>query len=424
MNHYLIRLILSIAVIFSSFALKSQWTTLPFPSGLTKRAINFINKDTGFVSCGIFQGPPNINIHTQLYKTKDGGNSWQMMYDDYTNTPISQLIFFNDTFGLYRRWQDIMMKTYSSGVTGYSILSGGQSGAGSEFQAFDSTKYLFPSKDEIRYTLNGGASWISRSLSAYVVNPLGGNVAQFANLKNGFIFLINTYTLSPAYVEVKFCKTTDSCQTLQPIYSKTISGTYYPDPIDFKFLNDSTAIMSNKDLVMRVNGFTNTTFDTLYKFTSPEVVHAISIKDNIVIIGGNYGTLLSSVDSGLTFQTSTVAPTPLEFSIADSKLGVVYALTSGNTVIKLNGLTTSLIKNETSTFKIFPNPTSNELHIQLPNTSIEKIHIDIFDYTGRLINTQDICSNEYINVSQLLKGYYLLKLSHNKQIEYMKFIKE
>lgn len=415
-----------ICIILVSFpiTISAQWVTLPFPTALQKHAINFINKDTGFVSCGIFQGPPNINIHSQLYKTKDGGNSWQMMYDDYTNTPISQLLFFNDTFGLYRRWQDIMMKTYSSGVTGYSILSGGQSSSGSQFQAFDSIKYLFPSKDEIRYTLNGGLSWVSRSLSTYIPNNFGGNVTQFANLKNGFVFLINTYTISPAYVEVKFCKTTDSCQTLQPIYSKTISGTFYADPIDFKFINDSTAIMSNKDLVMRVNGFTNTTFDTLYKFTSPEVVHTISIKDNIVIIGGNYGTLLSSVDSGLTFQTSSVTPTPLEFSIADSKLGVVYALTSGNTVIKLSGLTTSLIINETPTSKVFPNPTTNELHIHLPNTSPEKIHIDIFDYTGRLINTQDIYNNEYINVNHLLKGYYLLKLSYNKQIEHMKFLKQ
>lgn len=415
-----------IYIILVSFpiTISAQWVTLPFPTALQKHAINFINKDTGFVSCGIFQGPPNINIHSQLYKTKDGGNNWQMMYDDFTNTPISQLLFFNDTFGLYRRWQDIMMKTYSSGVTGYSILSGGQASSGTQFQAFDSTKYLFPSKDEIRYTLNSGVSWVSRSLSTYIPNNFGGNVTQFANLKNGFVFLINTYTLSPAYVEVKFCKTTDSCQTLQPIYSKTISGTFYEDPIDFKFINDSTAIMFNKDLVMKVKGFTNTTFDTLYKFTSPEVAHRISIKDNIVIIGGNYGTLLTSIDSGLTFQISSVTPTPLEFSIADSKLGVVYALTSVNTVIKLSGLTTSLTKNETSISKVFPNPTTNELYIQLPNKLHQKIHIDIFDYTGRLIDTQNINSSEKINVDHLLNGYYLFKLSYGKQIEYIKVIKE
>lgn len=415
-----------IFIILVSFpiTISAQWVTLPFPTALQKHAINFINKDTGFVSCGIFQGPPNINIHSQLYKTKDGGNSWQMMYDDFTNTPISQLLFFNDTFGLYRRWQDIMMKTYSSGVTGYSILSGGQAGSGTQFQAFDSTKYLFPSKDEIRYTLNGGVSWVSRSLSTYIPNNFGGNVTQFANLKNGFVFLINTYTLSPAYVEVKFCKTTDSCQTLQPIYSKTISGTFYADPIDFKFINDSIAIMFNKDLVMKVKGFTNTTFDTLYKFTSPEVAHRISIKDNIVIIGGNYGTLLTSVDSGLTFQISSVTPTPLEFSIADSKLGIVYALTSANTVIKLSGLTTSLTKIETSISKVFPNPTTNELLIQLPNKLHEKIHIDIFDYTGRMIDSKDISHGEKINISHLLNGYYLFKLSYSKQIEYIKVIKE
>jgi|GEM_PF-5513281 len=406
-----------------SFTLSAQWITLPFSSGLTNQAINFINKDTGFLSCGVFQGPPNINIHNQLYKTKDGGYNWQMLFDDHTNTPISQLNFFNDTFGVYRRWQDIMMKTYSSGVTGYSILSGGQTSAGAKFQTFDSTKYIFAYKDQIRYTLDGGVSWITRSLLSYMPNNYGDTYTQFANLKNGFVCL-NNYTISPTYTEIKFCKTTDSCQTLQTIYSKTITGGYYPEPLNIKFIDDSTAIMSNSDLVMKVKGFTNITFDTLYKFTSPEVVHSIAVKDNMVIIGGNYGTLLTSVDSGQTFQMSSVSPTPLEFSIADSKLGIVYALTSANTVIKLNGLTTSLTKTETSTSKVFPNPTTNELYIKLPNNLHEKIHIDVLDYTGRMLDSKVLNDGEKININHLLNGYYIFKLSYNKQIEYIKVIKE
>lgn len=415
--------IISSLLTLFSFTLNAQWITLPFFSGLSNQAINFINKDTGFVACGIFQGPPPGINHSQLYKTKNGGISWQMMYDDYTNTPISQLVFFNDTFGLYRRWQDIIMKTYTSGATGYSILSAGQTSAGAKFQAFDSTKYIFAYKDQMSYTLNGGVSWITRSLLSYMPNNWGDNYSQFANLKNGFVCL-NNYTISPTYTEIKFCKTTDSCQTLQTIYSKTITGGYYPEPLNIKFIDDSTAIMSNSDLVMKVKGFNNITFDTLYKFTSPEVANSISVKDNIIIIGGNYGTLLTSVDSGQTFQMSSVTPTPFAFSIADSKLGIVYALTSANTVIKLNGLTTSLTKTETSKARIFPNPTTNELHIQLPNKLHEKIHIDIFDYTGRILESIDMNDNEKININHLLNGYYLLKLSYSEQIEYIKFLKE
>lgn len=415
--------IISLLVLFS-ITTNAQWITLPFSSGLQNQAINFINKDTGFLSCGIFQGPPNINIHNQLYKTKDGGNNWQMLFDDYTNTPISQLNFFNDTFGVYRRWQDIMMKTYSNGVTGYPILSGGQTSSGDRFQVFDSTKYLFPGIDNVRFTTDGGLSWTTKDLTSYIPNNWGITISQFANLKNGFICAY-IYTLTPsASTDFKFYKTTDSCQTLQVVYSKTIPGPLNPDLINFRFINDSTAMMLNNDLVLKVSKFGNTTFDTIHKFTSPEKAFRIAVKDNIIIISGNYGSLLTSVDSGQTFQMSSVSPTPLEFSIADSKLGIVYALTSANTVIKLNGLTTSLTKIETSTSKVFPNPATNELYIQLPNKLHEKIHIDIFDYTGRMIETKDINDGEKININYLSNGYYLFKLSYNKQIEYIKVIKE
>lgn len=415
--------IFKIIIFFTPVILHAQWMTLPFNSGFQNHAINFINKDTGFVSCGIFQGPPPGTNHTQLYKTKDGGYNWQMIYDDYTNTPISQLNFFNDTFGIYRRWQDAMMKTYTGGASGYSILTGGQTSAGSKFQALDSTKYSFTANDNIRYTLNGGSSWSTKSLSAYVPNTWGDNYSQFANLKNGFVCL-NIYTISPTYTEIKFCKTTDSCQTLQTVYSKTITGGYYPEAVNIKFINDSTAMMLNGDLVLKVKGFGNTIFDTIHKFTSPEIAFRIDIKDNIIIIGGSYGTLLTSVDSGLTFQISSVSPVPLEFSIADSKLGIVYALTSANTLIKLGGLTTSLTKHKISASSIFPNPAKDYIHLQLNHPFTKNVTLDFFDYSGRHVSSTTTDATENINISSLHYGYYICKITSDNQVDYVQLIKE
>jgi hypothetical protein len=417
------RSIIFVLFIFLTFLSKAQWMTLPFNSGFQNHAINFINKDTGFVSCGIFQGPPPGTNHTQLYKTKDGGYTWQMIYDDYSNTPISQLNFFTENFGVYRRWQDVMMKTYNGGVSGYSILSGGQVSAGSKFQALDSTKYSFTGKDNIRYTSNGGASWTTRSLLPYIPNNWGDNFSQFANLKNGFVCL-NIYTISPTYTEVKFCKTTDSCQTLQTVYSKTITGGYYPDAVVIKFINDSTAMMLNNDLVLKVRGFGNTIFDTIHRFTSPERAFRMDIKDNIIIISGNYGTLLTSVDSGSTFQMSSVSPTPIEFSIADAKLGIVYALTASNTIIKLGGLTTSIKKQETLTAKIFPNPATNFIHLQ-SNTKFHKnTSLEFFDYSGRSVYQITPDDPENIDISYLNNGYYICKITSGEQVQHVKLIKE
>jgi photosystem II stability/assembly factor-like uncharacterized protein len=415
----------SFLVLFS-FTLSAQWITLPFSGGLPNQAINFINKDTGFVSCGVFQGPPNIYIHNMLYKTKDGGYSWQTVFDDYTSTPISQLNFFNENFGVYRRWQDVMMKTYQGGLSGYTILSGGQTSAGDKFQVFDSTKYLFSGIDNVRFTTDGGLSWTTKNLSTYIPNNWGVTNAQFANLKNGFICAY-IYTLTPsASTEFKFYKTTDSCQTLQVVYSKIIPGPLNPDFIDLKFINDSTAMMLNNDLVLKVSNFGNTTFDTIHKFTAPEKAFRMAVKDNIIIISGNYGSLLTSVDSGQTFQMSSVNPTPIEFSIADSKRGVIYASTVSNTVIKLSGLTTSLKKQEEFMTYIYPNPAKEYIHISYDD--VLKKEVEIFNLTGSLIKSFALNPNyshtNKLMIDELNSGCYILKIKSLNKTEYLKFIKE
>lgn len=77
--------------------------------------------------------------------------------------------------------------------------------------------------------------------------------------------------------------------------------------------------------------------------------------------------------------------------------------------------------------KLYPNPTSDFLHIQLSGLK-EKIGIEIFSSTGVLILSQKIDEIEgtdplSFNVSGLSSGTYWVQISHRKYQKTLRFIK-
>ena len=66
--------------------------------------------------------------------------------------------------------------------------------------------------------------------------------------------------------------------------------------------------------------------------------------------------------------------------------------------------TAGISENNLLSFEMYPNPVSDKLNIQLP-TGTEKAEVDVFDYTGRLILSKTISSNNTaIDVQKISKG--------------------
>ena len=85
--------------------------------------------------------------------------------------------------------------------------------------------------------------------------------------------------------------------------------------------------------------------------------------------------------------------------------------------------TASISKNKLLSFELFPNPVSDQLSIQLP-TGSEKAEVGIFDYTGRLVKSKTITSNDTsIDVQKLSKGIYLIRVSSDAKIGAQRFVK-
>jgi len=94
-------------------------------------------------------------------------------------------------------------------------------------------------------------------------------------------------------------------------------------------------------------------------------------------------------------------------------------VTNTYTTTVQNLLATSEISKDNNTITIYPNPVNDVLFIK----SKEKIvKAEIYDMTGRILNSTGVTDNS-INVSELTKGNYIIKLSTKDQSFIQKFNK-
>lgn len=76
--------------------------------------------------------------------------------------------------------------------------------------------------------------------------------------------------------------------------------------------------------------------------------------------------------------------------------------------------------------KVFPNPVVNNLNLSIKNFDFENLNYQLYDIQGKLINSQNITSDQTtIDVENNPSGIYLLKVNSNsKEIKSFKIIKK
>lgn len=95
-------------------------------------------------------------------------------------------------------------------------------------------------------------------------------------------------------------------------------------------------------------------------------------------------------------------------------------VTNTYTTTIAGSLATSEVKNDKNTISIYPNPVKDILSLKSPD---EVTKVEIYDVAGRVINSMGAKGNS-INVSDLPKGNYLIKLFLKDKVSVQKFIKD
>lgn len=123
------------------------------------------------------------------------------------------------------------------------------------------------------------------------------------------------------------------------------------------------------------------------------------------------------------------------FSTSDTNIDLVWARGNGATftisnhggsnrgIASNNGITLSTSDLVVSNFKLYPNPTSNNINIQsLNNLSLN--NVAVFNTLGKeVLNLKASKINNSIDVSKLSKGVYFMKLTSLGKSETKRFVK-
>jgi len=159
-------------------------------------------------------------------------------------------------------------------------------------------------------------------------------------------------------------------------------------------------------------------------FWAPVMIHAAS-EDHYLLIGlkpfitDSIVSLYETFDGGLSWVEAVTAPGN-EY-LSDVFCTSTNCFASGDALYrKFDSNATSIHEFETEEIKIYPNPTTNYLHIDSDQVEIDEVQI--FDFCGRLCLSYFSTSNE-INITDLPRGLYLLKIRFGENEKILKFEK-
>ncbi len=78
---------------------------------------------------------------------------------------------------------------------------------------------------------------------------------------------------------------------------------------------------------------------------------------------------------------------------------------------------------DSKVIKVYPNPVSNELIIEIEGNS-DKLDFEIFNAIGQVVFKGNFVERTTVQTSNFAHGVYLIKLENGKTVEFKKIIKE
>ena len=137
------------------------------------------------------------------------------------------------------------------------------------------------------------------------------------------------------------------------------------------------------------------------------------------------GTYTWSVVNGT--GSASINASGLLTAISDGTVEVTATANdaSGETatmVVTISNQTTGINELSLQNVNIYPNPVQNELFIELENETINQV--EIIDFSGRIVKSVSNNNVSSINVSELNKGMYILKIETDNGPSATRFVKQ
>ena len=177
-----------------------------------------------------------------------------------------------------------------------------------------------------------------------------------------------------------------------PVEFVDFSGRKDGQRIELFWTTSSEVNHKSFEIERSLNGFNFEKLGIVNSHGNSEIEANYSFVDMQPSVGTNYYRL-KSIDQDYTFSHSEV----LAFTFDQSAITTIY-----------------------------PNPVTNELNIESGMFDEPNVELSIYDAIGRLVKLSTVkdAKQETINTADLQKGWYILKISTERKMETLRFLKE
>lgn len=332
----------------------NNWVSTFSDSTQSFISTSFVNDNIGYVLTS-----------TNLYKTTNGGISWEIKYSD---SNFNTVHFINENIGFIGSEIGIL-KTIDGGLNWNTFLT-------------DNTinSISFPSENIGYFTGGSESSNIYKTINQG--ESFLGNLNQFNTIREEVQFLNNDLGFLIGWYNPYILKTTNGGN------SWTQASTNYAGGMSVHFINELIGYHVDN----------SSGFSKIY-----------STNDG----GLNWNLEMSLNSSNLYGLKKITSTTAFIFCIGEN--GIIYK--------KDNLLSTNHIKKNENDIEIFPNPTSDEINIEYNPINVKIMSINLIDENGKII--ENIKSDfEKLRIQNISQGIYFLNFITEKGTISKKFIRK
>lgn len=372
-------------------------------AGTELSCLYFINQDVGFVSGGWG--------FSALQKTSDGGVTWKNVH----NKNIGEVQFVSETVGYARTSgysTNYLYKTGDAGETWTQIFQIAEDITAISF-ASESTGYIFGDSGLAYKTTNGGSSFEKMNApyvyyvdAHFATKDFGYAVGDYGELystKDGGL----TWQNDPMFGYSSRIRTINS--SAGDIFIAGVHGVIYRSGDKNDFVNIKSIVVKD---ITETSAFLYGELSAGFALTNPKA---------ILKINSASGNFTQSFDLG-TIQS----PGSFDFSqsLTDLDPATTYycsvSLFSGNQVLRTKDVAFTTLGPVLATIEelnpdvlVYPNPVEKFLHIEINSPGANKASIELLDAIGRQIQLkkQAVGSRELLDLSTVPGGIYLLTVS-------------